>query len=169
MTVKAIYIASNCYRGVGKDGFEYTVNFGETKETGETMDIQIVLPQQVVLHLCNLFFLILHSTAPGPPTKFRGKVLSDKEILITWEEPINANGIIKTYHIRAYETKTGREVYNKTVGKGLYKEQSQYVPNLNSFTTFTFTIQAKTIELGEMANFTAKTGGKFELFMCLTL
>ena len=39
MTVNAIYIASNCYRRMCKDRFECTVNFEETKETGETMDI----------------------------------------------------------------------------------------------------------------------------------
>ena len=39
VTVKTIYIASNCYRGVCKDRFEYTVNFGETKETGDLVDI----------------------------------------------------------------------------------------------------------------------------------
>ena len=132
------------------------------------MYIQIVLRQQVVLHLCNLFFFVLHSTAPGPPRNFRGKVVSDKEIFIIWEQPINANGIIREYHIRAYETKTGRKVYNDTVDKETNKEQSRYVRNLNPFSK-TFTIQAKTIELGEMANFTTKTseGGKFELFMCL--
>ena len=130
-----------------------------------------MLRQQVVLHLYNLFSFVLHSTAPGPPTKCRGKALSDKEIIIKWEAPINANGIIRNYHIRAYETKTGREVYKSTVAKGPYKEQNQYVLKLNPFTNFTFTIQAETVELGEMAYFTAKTleGGKFELFMCLTL
>ena len=109
-------------------------------------------------------------TGPGPPTKFAGSVLSDKEIDITWEEPINANGIIRTYHIRAYKTKTGREVYNRTVAKGLSgKGQRLNVSNLKPYTKFTFTIQAKTIELGEMANFTAKTleGGKSELFLCV--
>ena len=126
-----------------------------------------MLRQQVVLHLYNLFSFVLHSTAPGPPTKCRGKALSDKEIIIKWEAPINANGIIRKYHIRAYETKTKLEVYEKTVAK----EDDQSVPKLNPFTNFTFTIQAETVELGEMAYFTAKTleGGKFELFMCLTL
>ena len=130
-----------------------------------------MLRQQVVLHLCILFFFVLHSTAPGPPTEFRGEVLSDKEINITWKEPIKPNGIIRKYHIRAYETKTEREVYERTVAKGRSKEEFQYVPNLYPFTIFTFTIQAETIKIGEMANFTAKTleGGKFELFVCLTL
>ena len=108
------------------------------------------------------------STGPGPPTKFGVSVLSDIEFDITWEEPINANGIIRTYHIRVYETKTGREVYNRTV-KGLSgKGQRINVSNLKPYTDCTFTIQAKTIELGEMANFTAKTleGGKSELFLC---
>lgn len=108
------------------------------------------------------------STGPGPPTKFGVSVLSDIEFDITWEEPINANGIIRTYHIRVYETKTGREVYNRTV-KGLSgKGQRINVSNLKPYTDCTFTIQAKTIELGEMANFTAKTleGGKSELFFC---
>ena len=130
-----------------------------------------MLRQQVVLHLCNLFFFVLHSTAPGPPTEFRGKVLSDKEIIIAWEEPKIPNGIITKYHIRAYETNTKRVVYERTVSKGRYKYDFQYVRNLYPFTMFTFTIQAETIKIGEMASFTAKTleGGKFESFMCLTL
>ena len=130
-----------------------------------------MLRQQVVLHLCILFFFVLHSTAPGPPTEFRGKVLSDKEISIAWEEPKIPNGIIRKYHIRAYETSTKREVYKRTVPKGRYKQEVQYVSNLYPFTIFTFTIQAETTKMGEMADFTAKTleGGKFELFICLTL
>ena len=50
--------------------------------------------------------------------------------------------------------------------KGLKKEESLQVSNLKPYTNFTFTIQAKTIELGERANFTAKTseGGKYEIF-----
>ena len=109
------------------------------------------------------------SAGPGPPKKFAGRVLSDKEILITWEEPIIANGIIRSYHIIGYETKTGREVYNRIVTKGLKKEESLQVSNLTPYTNFTFTIQAKTIELGERANFTAKTseGGNFEIFFCV--
>ena len=110
-------------------------------------------------------------TGPGPPGKFVGRVLSDNEILITWEEPVNANGIIRSYHIRAYETKTWREVYNKNVTKGPKKEESLQVSNLTPYTNFNFAIQARTIELGEMAYFTAKTqeGGKFELFLCVSL
>ena len=130
-----------------------------------------MLRQQVVLHLCILLFFALHSTAPGPPTEFRGKVLSDKEINITWKEPINPNGIIRKYHIRAFETSTKREVYKRTVPKGRYKQEVQYVPNLYPFTIFTFTIQAETTKMGDIAILTAKTleGGKFELFICLTL
>ena len=82
---------------------------------------------------------------------------------------MNANGIIRTYHIRGYETKTGREVYNRIVTKGLKKEESLQVFNLKPYTNFTFTIQAKTIELGERANFTAKTWerGNFEICLCV--
>ena len=111
------------------------------------------------------------STGPSAPTKFSGIVLSDKEILITWEEPLNANGIIRSYHIRVYDTNSGREAYNKTVTKEGNNRQSLQVSNLKPYTNFTFTIQAKTIELGEMAYFTAKTsgGGKFELFLSLPL
>ena len=53
--------------------------------------------------------------------------------------------------------------------KRLKKEESLQVSNLKPYTNFTFTIQAKTIELGERANFTAKTseGGKYEIFFCV--
>ena len=111
------------------------------------------------------------STGPGAPTKFSGKVLSDKEILIRWEEPVNANGIVRSYYIRVYDTKSGQEAYNKTVPKEGNNEQSLRVSDLKPYTNFNFTIQAKTIELGEMAYFTAKTleGGKFELILSLPL
>ena len=116
-------------------------------------------------------FCISTCTGPGAPTKFSGKVLSDKEILITWEEPVNANGIIRSYYIRVYDTKSGREAYNKTVPKEGNNEQSLRLSDLKPYTNFNFTIQAKTIELGEMAYFTAKTleGGKFELILSLPL
>ena len=97
--------------------------------------------------------------------------MSDREIIIAWKEPINPNGIIRNYHIRAYKTRTGRKVLERTVAKERYQHQHQYVENLYPFTIFMFTIQAETIKIGEMANFTAETleGGKFESFMCLTL
>ena len=111
------------------------------------------------------------STGPGPPGKFFGRVLSDNEIFITWEEPVNPNGIVRSYHIRAYETKTWGEVYNTNVTKGPKKEESVQVSKLRPYTNFNFTIQARTIELGETAYFTAKTqeGGKFKLCLCVPL
>ena len=117
------------------------------------------------------FFSFCTCTGPGPPGKFVGTVLSDNEIFITWEEPVHANGIVRSYHIRAYETKTWGEVYNRNVTNGPKKEESLQVSKLMPYTNFNFTIQARTIELGEMAYFTAKTeeGGKFKLYLCLPL
>ena len=97
------------------------------------------------------------STGPGAPTKFSGRVLSDKEILITWKEPVNANGIIRSYYIRVYDTKSGQEAFDKIVTKEGNNGQSLLVSNLKPYTNFIFTIQAKTIEPGEMVYFTAKT------------
>ena len=114
-----------------------------------------MLRQLVVYTPAIYSFSFCISTGPGAPTKFSGRVLSDKEILISWEEPVNANGIIKSYYIRVYDTKSGQEVYNKTVPKEGNNEQR--LSYLKQYTNFTFKIQAKTIELGEMANFTAKT------------
>ena len=130
-----------------------------------------VLRQLVVYTPATYSFLFCISTGPSAPTKFSGKVLSDKEILITWEEPVNANGIIRSYYIRVYDTKSGQEAYNKTVPKEGNNEQSLRVSDLKPYTNVNFTIQAKTIELGEMAYFTAKTleGGKFELILSLPL
>lgn len=126
--------------------------------------MKTVLRELVVYTPAIYSFSFCISTGPSAPTKFSGKFLSDKEILITWEEPVNANGIIRSYYIRVYDTKCGREAYNKTVPKEDNNEQR--LSNLKPYTNFTFTIQAKTIELGEMAYFTAKTleGRKFELF-----
>ena len=131
--------------------------------------MKTVLRQLVVYTPAIYSFSFCISTGPSAPTKFSGKVLSDKEILITWEEPVNANGIIRSYYIRVYDTKSGQEAFNKTVPKEGNNEQR--LSNLKPYTNFTFTIQAKTIELGEMAYFTAKTleGGKFELILSLPL
>ena len=128
-----------------------------------------MLRQLVVYTPAIYSFLFCISTGPSAPTKFSGKVLSDKEILITWEEPVNANGIIRSHYIRVYDTKSGQEAYNKTVPKEVNNEHR--LSNLKPYTNFTFTTQAKTIELGEMAYFTSKTleGGKFELILSLTL
>ena len=130
-----------------------------------------MLRQLVVYTLAIYSFSFYISTGPSAPTKFSGKVLSDKEILITWKEPVNANGIIRSYYIRVYDTKSGQEAYNKTVPEEGNNEQSLRVSDLKPYTNFTFTIQAKTIETGEMAYFTAKTleGGKFELILSLPL
>ena len=130
-----------------------------------------MLRQLVVYTLAIYSFSFYISAGPSAPTKFSGKVLSDKEILITWEEPVNANGIIRSYYIRVYDTKSGQEAYNKTVPDEGNNEQSLRVSDLKPYTNFTFTIQAKTIETGEMAYFTAETleGGKFELILSLPL
>ena len=61
------------------------------------------------------------------------------------------------YHIRVYDTKSGREAFDKIVTKEGSNGQTLLVSNLKPYTNFTFTIQAKTIEPGEMVYFTAKT------------
>ena len=120
--------------------------------------MEAVLRQLVVNTPAAIYsFSFCISTGPGAPTKFSGRVLSYKEILITWKEPVNANGIIRSYHIRVYDTKSGREVFGKIVTKEGSNGQSLLVSNLKPYTNFTFTIQAKTIEPGEMVYFTAKT------------
>ena len=119
--------------------------------------MKTVLRQLVVYTPAIYSLLFCISTGPSAPTKFSGKVLSDKEILITWEEPVNANGIIRSYYIRVYDTKSGQEAFDKVVTKEGNNGQSLLVSNLKPYTNFTFTIQAKTIEPGEMVYFTAKT------------
>ena len=119
--------------------------------------MKTVLRELVVYTPAIYLFSFCISTGPSAPTKFSGKVLSDKEILITWEEPVNANGIIRSYHIRVYDTKSGREAFGKIVTKEGNNGQSLLVSNLKPYTNFNFTIQAKTIEPGEMVYFTAKT------------
>ena len=119
--------------------------------------MKTVLRQLAVYTPAIYSFSFCISTGPGSPTKFSGRVLSDKEILITWEQPVNANGIIRSYHIRVYDTKSGREAFDKIVTKEGNNGQSLLVSDLKPYTNFTFTIQAKTIEPGEMAYCTAKT------------
>ena len=96
------------------------------------------------------------STGPGPPTKFSVQDISDIYVVLTWSDPVNTNGIIRFYHIRTYDTITGREVDNK-VFKKQNDPQTQVISKLKPFTNYTFVIQADTIEPGEMAKVTATT------------
>ena len=91
-----------------------------------------------MFYTCVIYsFSFCISIGPGSPGKFVGRVLSDSEIFITWEEPVNANGIIRSYHIRGYETKTRGEVYNRNVTKGPKKKRAYKYPNLGRIHTLT--------------------------------
>ena len=97
------------------------------------------------------------STGPGPPTKFSAQAVSEMDVLLSWSDPYYANGIIRFYHIRTYNTKTGREFGNEVFIKKQKDPQTQMISKLKPFTNYTFAIQADTIEPGEMANVTERT------------
>ena len=93
--------------------------------------------------------------------EFRGQVISDVDIHLTWKDPLNSNGIVRFYHIKIYNTKTGQQdrylkVDSQSAGQ---QDEPQWVliPRLKPYTNYTFTIQAVTIKPGVMANFTART------------
>ena len=101
--------------------------------------------------------------------------MSDREVYLSWKDPVNSNGIVRFYYIMIYHTKTGQQVKN-LVNKTVVKEvlpQRQLISSLKPFTNYTFTIQAVTIKPGEMANLTSRTheGGIFHSspFLLLTL
>ena len=96
------------------------------------------------------------STGPGPSTEFSAQAVSETSVLLSWSDPVNANGIIRFYHIRTYNTKTGRKE-DSEVFKKQEDPQTKMISNLKPFTNYTFAIQVDTIEPGEMANLTERT------------
>ena len=76
---------------------------------------------------------------------------------MSWGDPFNANGIIRQYHIKTYDTKTGRQVDSQELDALKDTKKQKLISSLKPFTNYTFTIQAVTIKAGEMANLTART------------
>ena len=74
---------------------------------------------------------------------------------MSWNEPVNKNGIVRKYIIEVYVTKTG-EVARRLEINATKKRQAM-ITELTPFTNYTFTIRAFTIKAGEWANFTART------------
>ena len=94
--------------------------------------------------------------------------MSDRDVYLSWKDPVNTNGIVRFYYIRIFDTKSGQQV-NNLVNKTAIKHdpmgtQRQLISNLKPFTNYTFTIQAVTIKPGETANLTARTdeGGIYD-------
>ena len=83
--------------------------------------------------------------------------MSEADVLLSWGDPVNANGIIRKYHIKTYDTKTGRQVNSYEIDARGDPKKQRLISSLKPFTNYTFTIQAVTIKAGEMANFTART------------
>ena len=84
--------------------------------------------------------------------------MSGTQVLVLWKEPLNKNGVIRKYHIKIYNTKTGEddgsiEIDAQEYSNGFKKEVTKLTP----YTNYTFAVQAVTTEPGEMANFTART------------
>ena len=76
---------------------------------------------------------------------------------MSWGDPVNANGIIRQYHIKTYDAKTGRQVDSQELDALKDTKKQKLISSLKPFTNYTFTIQAVTIKTGEMANLTART------------
>ena len=74
---------------------------------------------------------------------------------MSWNEPVNKNGIVRKYVVLVYMTKTG-EVARRLEINATKKRQAM-ITELTPFTNYTFTIRAFTIEAGEWANFTRRT------------
>ncbi|XP_068720409.1 receptor-type tyrosine-protein phosphatase delta-like [Montipora capricornis] len=95
---------------------------------------------------------------PSPPTQLSGQVISGTQVLVLWNEPLNKNGVIRKYHIKIYNTKTGEEAGSIEIDAQEYSNGfKKEVTKLTPYTNYTFAVQAVTTEPGEMANFTART------------
>ena len=73
---------------------------------------------------------------------------------MSWNEPVNKNGIVRKYTIEVYVTKTGEVARRLEIDA---QKRQAMITKLTPFTYYTFTIRAFTIEAGEWANFTART------------
>ena len=94
--------------------------------------------------------------------------MSDGDVYLSWKDPKDTNGIVRFYYIRVFDTKTGEQIKN-LVNKTALKHDPlatkwELISHLKPLTNYTFTIQAVTIKLGEMANFTTRTdeGGIYD-------
>ena len=77
---------------------------------------------------------------------------------MSWNEPVNKNGIVIKYEIKVYMTKTGKVARHQEIPvDALNQKRQEMITKLTPFTNYTFTIRAFTIKAGEWANFTART------------
>ena len=74
---------------------------------------------------------------------------------MSWNLPVNKNGIVTKYIIEVYMTKTG--VLARRLEINATEKRQAMITELTPFTNYTFTIRAFTIKAGEWANFTART------------
>ena len=119
-----------------------------------------------MLHYNNSSCICVSTTGPGPPRQFSGQAMSDRDVYLSWKDPVNSNGIVRFYYIRIFDTKTGQQVQNLVNKTAMKRDLTKWklISNLKPFTNYTFTIQAVTIKPGEMANLTARTdeGGIYD-------
>ncbi|XP_044176026.1 receptor-type tyrosine-protein phosphatase S-like [Acropora millepora] len=92
--------------------------------------------------------------SPSAPTQFSGNVFG-RNASVSWNEPVNKNGIVRKYIIEVYLTKTGEVARRLEINAT--KKREAMITELTPFTNYTFTIRAFTIKAGEWANFTART------------
>ena len=132
----------------------------------------------VCLSVCLSLSLCL-SVAPSAPTKLSAQGLSASEVLITWRNPLEMNGIVIRYDIAVYDTgntatvEKTLSVDSKTPGFCTHTASpyscSYIVSNLKPYRNYTFVIQAVTIKPGKNSKCTARTteGGKCWMFLPL--
>ena len=98
---------------------------------------------------------------PGAPKEFRAQVVTANDVRLTWKKPDNSNGIVRSYYIKVYNTKTGLQFGNPINQSANERSHVHHyngvIPDLKYYTDYTFTIQAVTVKPGEMANATART------------
>ena len=105
-------------------------------------------------NFCLTVDIVKCSTGPSAPTKFSGNVFG-RYASVSWNEPVNKNGIVRKYIIEVYMTKTGEVARSLQINAT--KKREAMITELTPFTNYTFTIRAFTIKAGEWANFTART------------
>ena len=85
--------------------------------------------------------------APSAPININFKSISANDFIVTWERPLNPNGIIKQYEI-LYSFYDGANTVRQTVSIPGENMLEKKLDGLYSFVKYTVQIRAETVDFG---------------------
>ncbi|XP_065834646.1 hemicentin-1-like [Oscarella lobularis] len=106
----------------------------------------------------NVVSVTTEEDAPSAPRNVRGEIVVDSSSMlrVVWDEPVEANGIIRNYFIFYGKKDAGGTILTKEVNGS---KTSETLENLDSYTFYTIQVQAYTIKNGPPSTLVeARTG-----------